>query len=151
MGVPRRSYAAQRSVSEAARRKAIAIGRITTLPDGTIDRDRSDSEWGAQTDPAKQHGQQARLMAFEPVAGTTRAAVATKPVPRVSFSLAPGWTSPSSARSMRGAAPARLRLKFSTEGSIVFVGRSVQDDLRNPNRTDVAGHGVRSDLSPTGV
>ena len=37
MGVSRRSYAAQRGVSEAAVRKAIATGRITTLPDGTID------------------------------------------------------------------------------------------------------------------
>ena len=36
MGVSRRSYAAQRGVSEAAVRKAIATGRITTLPNGTI-------------------------------------------------------------------------------------------------------------------
>ena len=41
MGVSRRSYAAQRGVSEAAVRKAIATGRITTLPDGTIDPARS--------------------------------------------------------------------------------------------------------------
>jgi len=54
MGVSRRSYAVQRGVSEAAVRKAIATGRITTLPDGTIDPARADSEWGAQTDPAKQ-------------------------------------------------------------------------------------------------
>ena len=64
MGVSRRSYAAQRGVSEAAVRKAIATGRITTLPDGTIDPAQADSEWGAQTDPAKQRGQQARLMAL---------------------------------------------------------------------------------------
>ena len=43
MGVSRRSYAAQRGVSEAALRKAIATGRITTLPDGTIDPDRADA------------------------------------------------------------------------------------------------------------
>ncbi len=36
MGVSRRSYAAQRGVSEAAVRKASTTGRITTLPDGTI-------------------------------------------------------------------------------------------------------------------
>jgi hypothetical protein len=60
MGVSRRSYAAQRGVSEAAVRKAIATGRITTLPDGTIDPDRADAEWGAQTDPAKQRGLHAR-------------------------------------------------------------------------------------------
>jgi hypothetical protein len=36
MGVSRRCCAAQRGVSEAAVRKAIATGRITTLPDGSI-------------------------------------------------------------------------------------------------------------------
>ena len=85
MGVSRRSYAAQRGVSEAAVRKAIATGRITTLPDGTIDPATADSEWGAQTDPAKQRGQQARLMALETAAGTTRAAAATKPVPQAAL------------------------------------------------------------------
>ena len=85
MGVSRRSYAAQRGVSEAAVRKAIATGRITTLPDGTIDPAMADSEWGAQTDPAKQRGQQARLMALETAAGTNRAAAATKPVPQAAL------------------------------------------------------------------
>ena len=76
MGVSRRSFAAQRGVSEAAVRKAIATGRITTLPDGTIDPATADSEWGAQTDPAKQRGQ----MAAETAAGTMRAE-AGEPVP----------------------------------------------------------------------
>ena len=84
MGVSRRSYAAQRGVSEAAVRKAIATGRITTLPDGTIDPARADSEWGAQTDPAKQRGQHARQMGAETAAGTARAA-ATKPVPQAAI------------------------------------------------------------------
>lgn len=44
-------------------RKTIATGRITTLPDGTIDPARADSEWGAQTDPAKQRGLQAAARA----------------------------------------------------------------------------------------
>ena len=84
MGVSRRSYAAQRGVSEAAVRKAIPTGRITTLPDGTIDPARADSEWGAQTDPAKQRGQHARQMGAETAAGTARAA-ATKPVPQAAI------------------------------------------------------------------
>ena len=50
MGVSRRSYAAQRGVSEAAVRKAIATGRITTLPDGTIDAAKADTMWDASTD-----------------------------------------------------------------------------------------------------
>jgi hypothetical protein len=81
IGVYRRSYAAQRGVSEAAERKAIATGRITTLPDGTIDPDRADVEWGAQTDPAKHHGQHATQMGAETAAGAARAA-ATKRVPQ---------------------------------------------------------------------
>ena len=76
MGVSRRSYAAQRGVSEAAVRKAITNGRITTLPDGTIDPARADFEWGAQTDPAKQRGQHARQMGAE---------TATKPVPQAAI------------------------------------------------------------------
>lgn len=74
----------RRGVSEAAVRKAIATGRITTLPDGTIDPDRADAEWGAQTDPAKQRGQHARQMGAETAAGTARAA-ATKPVPQAAL------------------------------------------------------------------
>ena len=84
MGVSRRSYAAQRGVSEAAVRKASATGRITTLPDGTIDPARADSEWGAQTDPAKQRGQHAKQMGSETAAGTARATV-TKPVPQAAI------------------------------------------------------------------
>jgi hypothetical protein len=37
MGLSRRAYAALRGVSEAAVRKALATGRITAEPDGTID------------------------------------------------------------------------------------------------------------------
>ena len=83
MGVSRRSYAAQRGVSEAAVRKAIATGRITTLADGTIDPARADSEWGAQTDPAKQRGPHAKQMGADTAAGTARAA--TKPVPQAAI------------------------------------------------------------------
>ena len=84
MGVSRRSYAAQRGVSEAALPKSIATGRITTLPDGTIDPVRANSEWGAQTDPAKQRGQHAKQMGADTAAGTARAA-ATKPVPQAAI------------------------------------------------------------------
>ena len=83
-GVSRRSYAAQRGVSETALSRAIAAGRITALPDGTIDPARADAEWGAQTDPAKQPGIHARQMGAETAAGTARAA-ATKPMPQAAI------------------------------------------------------------------
>ena len=54
-------YAAQRGVSDAAARKAIATGRTTTLPEGTIDPARAASKWSTQTDPAKQRGMQAAI------------------------------------------------------------------------------------------
>ncbi len=81
MGISRRAYAAQRGVSEMAVRKAISSGRITTLPDGTIDPARADADWQAQTDPAKQRGLHARRMGAETAAGPARAAT-TKPVPQ---------------------------------------------------------------------
>ena len=96
----------RRGVSEAAVRKAIATGRITTLPDGTIDPDRADAEWGAQTDPAKQRGLHARQMGAETAAGTARAA-ATKPVPQaalkaVADTLRDAGTDPGSAEATGG-------------------------------------------------
>ncbi len=60
MGISRRAYARHRGVVESAVRKAIASGRITTLPDGTIDPARADADWRAQTDPALQRPQAAK-------------------------------------------------------------------------------------------
>jgi hypothetical protein len=84
MGVSRRSYAAQRGVSQTAVHKAITTGRITTLPDDTINPARADSEWFAQTDPAKQRGLNRRQMDAEAAAGTARAAT-TEPVPQAAI------------------------------------------------------------------
>ncbi len=54
MKLSRRAYAQHRGVSEKAVRKAIAAGRITLEPDGTIDPVKADREWDLQTDPVKQ-------------------------------------------------------------------------------------------------
>lgn len=54
MGISIRAYARQRGVSDAAVRKAIKAGRVTPLPDGTIDAARADRQWGSNTDQAKQ-------------------------------------------------------------------------------------------------
>lgn len=59
MGLSRRAYAEHRKAlglsgtSEAAVRKALAAGRISTLPDGTIDPKAADRDWGGSTDAAK--------------------------------------------------------------------------------------------------
>lgn len=84
MGLSRRQYAARRGVSEAAVRKAIASGRVTPEPDGTIDPAKADEQWARQTDPARQRGPHARGLAAETAASTARAA-GTKPVPRAAL------------------------------------------------------------------
>jgi len=82
MGLSRRAYAAHRGVSEAAVRKAIATGRITLEPDGTIDPVKADAQWDAHTDPAKQRGKHARQLGLEADAGgTAEAAEEAKPQP----------------------------------------------------------------------
>lgn len=59
MGLYRRAYAEHRKAlglsgtSEAAVRKALLTGRITALPDGTIDPKAADRQWGGFTDTAK--------------------------------------------------------------------------------------------------
>ena len=60
MGISIRAYGRHRGVSEAAVRKAIRAGRITAEPDGTIDPDKADAEWGRNTDVAQQRGEQKR-------------------------------------------------------------------------------------------
>ena len=49
MSVSQRAYARQRNVSEAAVRKAVKAGRITTLTDGSIDPAAADRQWDANT------------------------------------------------------------------------------------------------------
>jgi hypothetical protein len=55
-------------VSEKSVRNAIATGRITLEPDGTIDPMKTDKLWAAQTDPSKQRAR--------------KSASTTKPVPK---------------------------------------------------------------------
>lgn len=49
MGLSIRAYARHRGVSHVAVKKAIETGRITLLPDGTIDPQRADEEWAKNT------------------------------------------------------------------------------------------------------
>src|SRR5690606_16079703 len=78
-------YARMRGVSETAVRKAIASGRISVEPDGTIDPVKADAQWDTQTDPAKQRGPHARALGSATAAGTARAGATTKPVPRAAI------------------------------------------------------------------
>jgi hypothetical protein len=55
MGLSRRAYARHRGVAENAVRKALASGRITLEPDGTIDPAKADAAWQTLSDPAQVH------------------------------------------------------------------------------------------------
>lgn len=87
MGMSRRAYAAHRGVSEAAVRKAIASGRISLEPDGTIDPVKADAEWDRHTDPSKQRGVHSRELGAQTAAGTAaaKAHAGTKPVPQAAI------------------------------------------------------------------
>jgi len=54
MGLSIRAYAAHRGVSHTSVRKAIASGRITLGPDGTIDPAIADPDWQRNADPSKE-------------------------------------------------------------------------------------------------
>lgn len=66
MGLSIRAYARHRGVSHVAVKKAIDTGRITPLPDGTIDPDAADAQWAQNT-------LQPRRAAAQEKVGTTRA------------------------------------------------------------------------------
>lgn len=86
MGLSRRKYAEYRGVSESAVRKAIASGRITPEPDGSIDPVKADAEWDATTDPAKQRGRHSTSIGVKSAAATARAkAGELKPVPKAAI------------------------------------------------------------------
>ena len=88
MGLSRRAYAAHRGVSEAAVRKALATGRITLEPDGTIDPEKADAQWDSQTDPAKQRGKHSQRLSVETAAATAsvkKPEAGTKPVPQAAI------------------------------------------------------------------
>ncbi len=53
MGLSIRAYARYRGVSHVAVKKAIDTGRISQLPDGTIDPVVADAQWAANTTPTR--------------------------------------------------------------------------------------------------
>lgn len=58
MGLSIRAYARRRGVSHVAVKKAIDSGRITPLPDGTIDPETADVQWAKNTLPRRRAQEQ---------------------------------------------------------------------------------------------
>jgi hypothetical protein len=80
MGLSIRAYARHRGVSHVAVKKAIDTGRITPLPDGTIDPVAADAQWAANTTPTR------RSVAAEPQVAPQPAAAAARTIPQAAAS-----------------------------------------------------------------
>ena len=79
MGLSIRAYARHRGVSHVAVKKAIDTGRITPLPDGTIDPVAADAQWAVNTTPTR------RSVAAE-IRETPQPAAASRAIPQASAS-----------------------------------------------------------------
>ena len=75
MGLSIRAYARHRGVSHVAVKKAIDTGRITALPDGTIDPDAADAQWAQNTLQPRRAAAQEKVSTTKarPVTATTEA------------------------------------------------------------------------------
>ena len=87
-GLSIRAYARHRGVSHVAVKKAIDTGRITALPDGTIDPETADAQWAQNTlqprgaaAPAKVSPAKARRVAATDEPATQRDAVDASTAP----------------------------------------------------------------------
>jgi hypothetical protein len=80
MGLSIRAYARHRGVSHVAVKKAIDTGRITPLPDGTIDPVAADAQWAANTTPTR------RSVAAEP-REASQAPAAARDIPQASAKM----------------------------------------------------------------
>ncbi len=81
MGISIRAYGRHRGVSDAAVRKAIKAGRITPEPDGTIDPEKADAQWTANTDTSQQRKRPARRAVPVEAVNTVREATGEATLP----------------------------------------------------------------------
>jgi hypothetical protein len=81
MGLSIRAYARHRGVSHVAVKKAIDTGRISQLPDGTIDPVVADAQWVANTTPPR------RSVTAE-ARETPQVSAATREIPQTSAKMA---------------------------------------------------------------
>ena len=117
MGLSIRAYAQSRAArglpggSHTAVRKAIAAGRVTPEPDGTIDPERADAQWSGQTDPAKQRGDAAK----RPTSGTGSGAPSERPVPQAAIDAVQDTLTESGQEPAPGGPVTFMRARLATE------------------------------------
>lgn len=115
MGMSLRAYARHRGVSHQAVSKAIQTGRITPLPDGTIDAEKADEEWAARTDPALQRGRSSVAAGNASARATREAAPEMKAVPRAALEAVD--------EALRSASPEQIGALQNTQGSAAHYAR----------------------------
>lgn len=115
MGLSIRAYARHRGVSHVAVKKAIDTGRITPLPDGTIDPVAADAQWTANTTPTR------RSVTAEPREAPQPAAVAAREIPQTPASA--------SSRPQREAADPPTPT-LSTGGTSLLQARTVNEVVK---------------------
>lgn len=104
MGVSIRAYARHRGVSHVAVMKAINTGRITPLPDGSIDPAEADAQWAKNTAGPRTGRQDAHQGSNPPPEGNAAAASTALPP-----GLSAGGTSLLQARTVNEVLKAKLR------------------------------------------
>lgn len=121
MGLSIRAYAQSRAArglpggSHTAVRKAIAAGRVTPEPDGTIDPERADAQWSGQTDPAKQRGASAGGAGKGPASGTGNTAPSERPVPQAAIDAVQDTLTESGQEPAPGGQVTFMRARLATE------------------------------------
>lgn len=112
MGLSIRAYARHRGVSHVAVKKAIDTGRITPLPDGTLDPEIADAQWAKNTlsrKAAEQPSQPARPSPARTSPARTSPASRSPEVPDPAQSLPSGGASLLQARTANEVLKARLK------------------------------------------
>ncbi|QTD44984.1 elements of external origin [Ottowia testudinis] len=116
MGISIRAYARARGVSDTAVRKAIKVGRITALADGTIDPAQADAQWAGNTDPALQRKE------------ATPSAVKVKPATAATSAAPP--TATASAAPAASSSPVAGGVGVATGGASLLQARTANELLK---------------------
>ena len=112
MGLSIRAYARHRGVSHVAVKKAIDTGRITPLPDGTIDPVVADAQWAANTTPTRR---------------SVADVASDKPAPQVS---APAREIPRASAKVVRDAPEPPTTALSSGGTSLLQARTVNEVVK---------------------
>lgn len=122
-GLSVRAYALRRGVSHTAVQKAVRTGRITRLPDGSVDAEAADRQWAANTDETKSSNSVSGSPRHrrDPAQPSSPAGTETSPIPTNGDGPAAGSGYTKNRTAREGYTALLTKLKYERE-----VGTSVQ-------------------------